>query len=145
MRYAKNKVKNKIIEIKEKQKREGNFEMKEKKKMKLKMEGRKENKGITLIALVITIIVLLILAAVSIATLTGENGILNQATKAGDNTRNTTEKEQVELAYNTQMSKSMEKGKYTVDTNDVEGLQEELDNLDTGATARSEWRKNRRN
>ena len=38
------------------------------------------NKGITLIALVITIIVLLILAAVSIATLTGENGILTQAT-----------------------------------------------------------------
>ncbi len=34
------------------------------------------NKGITLIALVITIIVLLILAGVSIATLTGEDGIL---------------------------------------------------------------------
>ena len=40
----------------------------------------KNNKGITLIALVITIIVLLILAGVSIAMLTGENGILNQAT-----------------------------------------------------------------
>lgn len=38
-----------------------------------------KNKGITLIALVITIIVLLILAGVSIATLTGDNGILNQA------------------------------------------------------------------
>ena len=35
--------------------------------------------GITLIALVITIIVLLILAGVTIATLTGDNGILNQA------------------------------------------------------------------
>ncbi len=42
----------------------------------------KENKAITLIALVITIIVLLILAGVSIAMLTGENGILNQANKA---------------------------------------------------------------
>ena len=41
--------------------------------------GKNANKGITLIALVITIIVLLILAAVSIATLTGENGILTQA------------------------------------------------------------------
>ena len=40
------------------------------------------NKGITLIALVITIIVLLILAGISIATLTGENGILNEASKA---------------------------------------------------------------
>ena len=39
----------------------------------------KNQKGITLIALVITIIVLLILAGVSIALLTGENGILNRA------------------------------------------------------------------
>lgn len=38
----------------------------------------KENRGITLIALVITIIVLLILAGVSIATLTGDNGILRK-------------------------------------------------------------------
>lgn len=42
-------------------------------------EWKTQKKGITLIALVITIIVLLILAAVSIATLTGENGILTQA------------------------------------------------------------------
>ena len=42
----------------------------------------KENKGITLIALVITIIVLLILAGVSIAMLTGENGVLTQANRA---------------------------------------------------------------
>ena len=34
----------------------------------------KEKKGITLIALVITIVVLLILAAVSVATLAGDNG-----------------------------------------------------------------------
>ena len=43
-------------------------------------------KGITLIALVITIIVLLILAGVSIAMLTGENGILSQAAKAKEET-----------------------------------------------------------
>ena len=54
----------------------------------------KENKGITLIALVITIIVLLILAGVSIAMLTGENGILNQAAKA----KNETEKAQANEA-----------------------------------------------
>lgn len=47
----------------------------------------KGNKGITLIALVITIIVLLILAAVSIAMLTGENSILKNASKAGDDTK----------------------------------------------------------
>lgn len=42
----------------------------------------KEAKGITLIALVITIIVLLILAGVTIATLTGENGILTNSKQA---------------------------------------------------------------
>ena len=45
----------------------------------------KNNKGITLIALVVTIIVLLILAGVSIAMLTGQNGILNKAGEARDN------------------------------------------------------------
>ena len=39
------------------------------------------DKGITLIALVITIIVLLILAGVTIASITGENGILRKSTK----------------------------------------------------------------
>ena len=39
-------------------------------------------RGITLIALIITILVLLILAGVSIAMLTGENGILNKANQA---------------------------------------------------------------
>ena len=42
----------------------------------------KETKAITLIALVITIIVLLILAGVTIAALSGDNGILTNATKA---------------------------------------------------------------
>lgn len=45
-------------------------------------EIRKQEKGITLIALVLTIIVLMILVAVSVATLTGENGILTQADNA---------------------------------------------------------------
>lgn len=42
----------------------------------------KRQDGITLIALVITIIVLLILAAVSIATISGENGLFNKAQSA---------------------------------------------------------------
>jgi type II secretory pathway pseudopilin PulG len=40
------------------------------------------NKGITLISLVITIIVLLILAGIAIQMLTGDNGILNEASDA---------------------------------------------------------------
>ena len=43
------------------------------------MKNKLKNvKGITLIALVITIIVLLILAGVTVATLTGENGLLSK-------------------------------------------------------------------
>ena len=53
--------------------------------MKQKL-GKYESKGITLIVLVITIIVLLILAGVTIAMLTGENGILNKATTAKQKT-----------------------------------------------------------
>ena len=53
---------------------------------------RKTN-GITLIALVITIIVLLILAGVSIAMLTGDNGILTQAQRAKEQTENAAKNE----------------------------------------------------
>ena len=48
----------------------------------MRKQKLKENKGITLIAMVITIIVLLVLAGVSIAMLTGENGIFTQAQRA---------------------------------------------------------------
>jgi Tfp pilus assembly major pilin PilA len=58
----------------------------------------KEQKGITLIALVITIIVLLILAGVSIAMLTGENGILTKATSAKSTTTAAEQYEAVKLA-----------------------------------------------
>lgn len=58
----------------------------------------KERKGITLIALVITIIVLLILAGVSIAMLTGTNGILTQANNAKQATEESTEKEKRQLS-----------------------------------------------
>ena len=58
----------------------------------------KRKEGITLIALVITIIVLLILAAVSIATLTGENGILTRALDSKTETEIADEKEKIELS-----------------------------------------------
>ncbi len=61
-------------------------------------EKNYNSKGITLIALVITIIVLLILAAVSIATLTGENGILTKAQTAKEETQKATAKEKVQVA-----------------------------------------------
>ena len=65
---------------------------------KLDKRKYKINNGITLIALVITIIILLILAGVAIATLTGENGILNKASEASENTKQANAEEQVKLA-----------------------------------------------
>ena len=53
----------------------------------------KGNKGITLIALVITIIVLLILAGVTIAALSGDNGILKRATEAKEQTNQKNDEE----------------------------------------------------
>ena len=58
-----------------------------------------KNNGITLIALVITVIVLLILAGVTIATLTGENGILTRASDAAERTEIGAEKEGISVAY----------------------------------------------
>ena len=57
-----------------------------------------EKNGITLIALVITIIVLLILAGVTIATLTGDNGLLQKAGEAKQASDNATTDEKVRLA-----------------------------------------------
>lgn len=47
---------------------------------------KRNNKGITLLVLVVTIIILLILAGVTIALLTGENGILNKTKIASNET-----------------------------------------------------------
>ena len=58
----------------------------------------KERNGITLIALVITIIVLLILAGVTIATLTGDNGILGKANEAKTTNDEEKAKEQIKIA-----------------------------------------------
>ncbi len=71
---------------------------------------RKSNKGITLIALVITIIILLILASVTIATLTGENGILNksQTAKEENNEKTATEKINLKIT-DAQMGSYVEK------------------------------------
>ncbi len=57
----------------------------------------KEAKGITLIALIITIIVLLILSGVSIAMLTGDNGIITKAIEAKEKTEEAKIREEQEL------------------------------------------------
>lgn len=80
-------------------------------------------KGITLIALVITIVVLLILAGISIGSLFGHNGIVNQAKDASNETVISSEKEQLQIATINASGKSIN-GIY-----DYSDLQDELDKL----------------
>ena len=87
----------------------------------LKKRITKNTKGITLIALVVTIIILLILAGVSIAMLTGNNGILSQAGRAKDRTREEGAREKIQLevtgAYNKYGDIDLGKLKTNLDNN----------------------------
>ena len=58
----------------------------------------KNQKGITLLVLVVTIIILLILVGITIGTLTGDNGIIQKAGKAKEETEIANEKEILEKA-----------------------------------------------
>ena len=75
---------------------------------KLNVEILQTEKGITLLVLVITIIVLLILAGITAGALTGENGIINNAKNAKEETEIANEKEIVEKAT----VEAMEENKY---------------------------------
>ena len=80
----------------------------------------------------ITIIVLLILAAVSIATLTGENGILTQANNAKTKTTEAQVNEEIKLAYNSVQTDSLING-WDINKK-AEELQKELQKADSSAT-----------
>ena len=82
----------------------------------------KSTKGITLIALVVTIIILLILAGISIAMLTGNNGILTQGQRAKEETR---------IAGVEEVVKLYKQGKYIDSTTGsvTENADEMLENL----------------
>ncbi len=69
--------------------------MKRRNNMRLKINN---NSAITLIALVITIVVLLILAGVTIAALSGDNGILTRAKEAKEKTEQAQKEEEVTLS-----------------------------------------------
>ena len=64
------------------------------------MDKRKKNQisGITIISLVVTIIVLLILAGISVSMITGDNGIINKAGFAKEQTEIAKEKESIGTA-----------------------------------------------
>ena len=87
---------------------------------------RLNDKGITLIALVITIIVLLILAGVSIATLTGDNGILTRTSDADVETRAASVEERKNV-WKTEKQTDNYVGENTAQT--LEELLDDLDNM----------------
>ena len=72
----------------------------------------KNQKGITLIALVITIIVLLILAGITIAMLTGENGLLTKSKESAAASAVAGAKDEVVLEFQNQMTTYLQ-DKYT--------------------------------
>lgn len=74
---------------------------------------RKEN-GITLIALVITIIVLLILAGITIAMLSGPNGLLTKSGQSASRTNVAAAKEEIMLEFQKDLEEYLET-KYTTD------------------------------
>ena len=100
--------------------------MKKTKERKIYMlkNKNKANNGITLIALVITIIVLLILVGVTIATLTGDNGVLTKANEADIETRVATVEERKNLW------KTDQKADNYLGEDPTQELAELLDNLE---------------
>lgn len=95
----------------------------------------KEKRGITLIALIITIIVCLILAAVSVVTLTGENGIKKQAENAKEETRGASVEEERDL-----WKANQEADNYT-ENRTAQTLSELLDDLENQKLITEEERK----
>ena len=82
--------------------------------------SKEKQSGITLMALVTTIIILLILSGITIATLTGDNGLIKNSGNAKEQTEISGEKEIVEMAT----VQAMVKNKYGNITK--EGLQEKI-------------------
>ena len=91
----------------------------------------KRNKGITLIALVITIIVLLILAGITIAALSGENGILTRAKEARDKAEIAVIEEQIELAKMSSLDDNGEIVKQTlkIELGKIDGIDNIIDKV----------------
>ena len=89
---------------------------------------KNKNRGVTLVALVVTIVVLLILAGVSVATLTGGNGLIDKAQVAKNETEKKEELEKITLAHLN--SKRNRTGTVNYDTLNKE-LKDIIDGQDT--------------
>ncbi len=85
---------------------------------------QQKRRGITLISLVVTIIILLILAGISIALISGSDGILGRATASAEKTQVESAKEQVTLKIGEYQSEFYE-GKYV--TQEINNASEQGD------------------
>jgi len=86
----------------------------------------------------ITIIILLILAAVSIATLTGENGLLERAKQAAEETKYSNAEEKVKLAVIASYGNSgtIEDNLLKENINKIQGLGEKIDTISYDLTVK---------
>lgn len=84
-----------------------------------------EQSGITLVALVVTIIILLVLAGITIASLTGDNGLIGKSGEAKNATEKSQEKEELEVAV---LRFTDKRGNLDA-TKIVDGLQNDIKNL----------------
>ena len=102
----------------------------------MKKSKFQEKSGITMIVLIIIVVVLLILAGISIAALTGENGILNRATEARYQTELKEAKEEVMEQWYSVVKRYIknEKTAYNYEIM-AKALQEKLKEADKDATA----------
>lgn len=98
-----------------------------------------DKKGITLIALVITIIVLLILAGVTIATLTGDNGLLQKAQTASEKNTEASalEKIQVEVAGSYGIDGKIDKTQLVNNLKKISGIKYNNSNIDENTSISS--------
>ena len=86
----------------------------------LKKSRMMKESGITLIALVVSIVVILLLAGVTIATLTGDNGILSQAQNAQEKNQIAKFKDDVSMAYMEKYAEKAQEGDFTpITANDI--------------------------
>ena len=95
---------------------------------------RKRETRITLIALVISIIVLLILAGVTIAALSGDNGIVTRAKEAKENTEQAQQDEEETLSNMEGILESLKfENVNTVDTNPAGAMPSDIEVLENNA------------
>ena len=95
----------------------------------MKTKEINKNSGITLIALVVTILIILILAGVTIATLTGHNGIIKNATSAKQSSEKSSIFEQINIATKSAVSTK------TLKINEIKFKQALTNNLGQEGTA----------